>query len=71
VVIKKVRPGRDPIVARDRRTNRRGRYVAFHTRRRHGAGRFYAKVRRRVIILNAAGDRLICRADRSRARRIP
>jgi hypothetical protein len=66
VVVKKVRPGPDTIVGRDR-TNRRGKWVTRHNR--GGRGRYYARVLRKRFI-NQFGDTIICRPDRSRRIRV-
>ncbi|HVF54028.1 MAG TPA: hypothetical protein VNC78_10570 [Actinomycetota bacterium] len=60
VVVRKVTPGTDDFIGRDR-TNRRGRWSVTAA---HSAGSYYAKVRRKAF--TAGGRRVVCRADRSR-----
>jgi hypothetical protein len=61
VVVKKLRPGRDQTVGRDR-TNRKGRWSVP---RKHAHGRFYAKAKRKSFVAKN-GDRVVCKAKRTR-----
>lgn len=64
VKIKKMRPGRDRVVGRDR-TNDRGK---FRVRERNAKGRYYAKVSRRSR--GRYGHTHICKKDASRPIRV-
>jgi hypothetical protein len=61
VVVKKLRPGPDQTVGRDR-TNRKGRW---RVPRKHAHGRFYAKAKRKSFVARN-GDKVVCRAKRTR-----
>jgi hypothetical protein len=60
VAIKKVRKGRDKVVARDK-TNKRGKYKV---RKRKVHGRFYSVAKRKKI--TAKGGTVVCKSGRSK-----